>query len=148
MQRLRRKLQRQRMPRAVDVRPAGLDRRRDHLRNVHRLDRELDLAARDARNVEQIVDELCLHTGIPIDCFESLIQNLLIALCFAKDAGPAKQRRQWCSQFMRKRCQKFVLNTVGCFGFGTRSFGAQQQMPARLFGTLQLTDIFREFLNV
>ena len=41
----------------VDERTAGLDRRGDDLGRVDRLDLELDLAPRDARDVEQIVDQ-------------------------------------------------------------------------------------------
>ena len=52
------------------------------------------------------------------------------------------------AQLMRERCEKLVFDSVRRFGFSTRAFGTQQQLTARFFGALQLSDVLRKLLDV
>src|ERR1043165_9713516 len=67
-----------------------IDRRTRDRSYIQRPHFEIELAGNDARRVEQIVDQLRLHTRVAIDCVETLRQNFLITFAFTQHAGPAE----------------------------------------------------------
>src|SRR5687767_4910517 len=89
-----------------------------------------------------------MHSRVAIDRFKSLHQYFFFSSRFAQDAGPAEQRSEWRTQFVRERCEKLVLDSICGLGFGTRAFSSQQQLFASFFRTLQFADIFRKLLDV
>ncbi len=97
----------------VDERPARLHGAGDDTSHVHAFHLQMDLAARDARQIEQIVhqpDEL-MHLAI-----DHLVKRLcvrLVGTAQAEQLDSIADRRQGIAQFVGEHGEKFVFVAVG-----------------------------------
>ncbi len=96
----------------VDVRPARLHRRGDRPAHVDVLDLQLDLAARDARHVEQIVDQAHELLQLPPDHFARPRQALRIRALRLQHVDRVADRRERIAQLVREHRQELVLALV------------------------------------
>ena len=69
-----------------------LDRRLDDGRQIHLVDVEAQFARDDPRDVEQIVDELCLHPGVALDGGETVGKMGVDGPRSSQDHRPADDR--------------------------------------------------------
>ena len=105
----------------------------DDVGEVEPLDVEAELAGDDAGDVEQVLDDLGLGPGIPLDGGEALLDVVGIDLAGAEDLGPAEDGVERGAQLVGERGQEFVLHAVGRFGLGPgRLGGGEQPLPLRL----------------
>ena len=82
----------------------------------------------NSRDIQDIFDELGLGRGVALNGFQTAGRRLRIARLIAQDAGPAENRTQRRTQFVRNRCQKLVLGSIGCFSIASRFLlGCQQR---------------------
>ena len=96
---------------------AGLDRLMDDGGKVEMLFPELDLPARDARDLKQIVDEANEMIHLPLHHRQQRTRpfpSLRVAdVGFLQDVNSIADGRERIAQLMGERRQKFVLATVG-----------------------------------
>jgi hypothetical protein len=85
----------------VGDRPHGLGGRGHHGPHVERRHVELELAGDDARDVEQLVDELPLQPRVALDHVERLLALAGADPAGAQHAGPPEDRRQRRAQLVR-----------------------------------------------
>ncbi len=77
----------------------------------------------DPRNIQEIVDQLCLQTRIPLDALDRA-QDLLFRQRFAaQKRGPAEDRVERRAQLVAQHRQELVLHPVGGFRRRARAFG-------------------------
>ena len=81
-------------------------------------DIESHLAGHDARDVEQIVDELPLGVGVAVDDFQRSLGRRGVEDPIAQHPGPAEHRVQRRPQFVGQRGEELVLERVGRLGLG------------------------------
>jgi len=104
---------RQRLATERDQRHGGLDRVADGAGQVQGLGPHLHLARRDARYVQQVVDQtdhlrhLALHDLARLRGSGQVIAGEL------QDPEPRADRCQWIAQFVRQRREEVVLAAVG-----------------------------------
>ena len=91
---------------------ARFDRRGDHARDVDRLDLELDLAAGDARYIEQIVDETHQLAKLAADhaCCPRELAGILLAV--AQDVNRIADRRKRIAKLVREHGKELVLSAI------------------------------------
>ena len=97
----------------------GARRRPDRLRSPTRRRRparrrrlEMELAADDARDVEEVFDEPRLRAGVAIDAFERPRVCSGAGRAVSEDLQPAEDRVQRRAQFVRQRREEFVLQAA------------------------------------
>ena len=79
-------------PLGLERRPHRVERRFQHPREIDRADVEPHLAADDAGDVEQVVDQLQLHVGIAHDRVERARRRRRVDLAHLEHARPAVDR--------------------------------------------------------
>ena len=84
------------------------DGRQIHLANV-----EQQLAAGDARDVEQVLDQPRLRVRIAIDALERVLDFLGGQLAAAQQVDPADDRVERRAQLVRQRGEELVLQAIG-----------------------------------
>ena len=109
-----RHVDRQRVGALLEQRAGHLDRLRDHLGELDELGLQLDLAARDARDVEQVVDQ-------PRQVVDLALDDGALALRARLAAQPhqlqrRQDRRQRVAQLVAEHRQELVLRAVGALG--------------------------------
>src|SRR4029453_12225260 len=77
------------------------------------------LACDDARDIEQVVDELCLRPGAALDRFQRTRTLPFTERLHAKHARPREDRREWRAQLMGDHREEGILGAIG--GFGERA---------------------------
>ena len=111
-----------------------LDRPADQLVEVHPLLFKPDLAARDPRDVEEIVDQTGQVRNLALDHRFSTLHLLAIAANMLKDVQAVLDGRQRVAQLVGEHRQKLILARVrvaqfalaflqGMFGFATLALG-------------------------
>ena len=96
----------------VDQRPARLDGARDHLTERDALQPELDLAAGDARDLQQVVDQPDHVVDLPVHDLERRLERSL-GLRQRQRLQRVANRRERIAQLVRQRGQELVLAPVG-----------------------------------
>src|SRR4029079_12451966 len=91
---------------AVGERPASLRRFAQHLVQDHRPAFELELAAREAPDVHQIVDEAAENAQLAIEDLERRVEMLTSAA--AKQGDPVGERSERVSQLVRGRREQAI----------------------------------------
>ncbi len=128
--RLRRQIDRQRMARRIDDRLRDLDRTLDDGRELQRLAPQMELAARHARDVEQVVEQVRHLRDLPIDDVAAP-DHLRVALGgAAQHLDRIADRRERVAQLVRERRDEVVLLAIG--------------LAQRLLGVLALGDVHRD----
>ena len=115
-------------------RPHGVHGGLDDLLEVDRADVEPHLARDDARDVEQVVDQLDLGVGIALDGLQGPGQlRLAPDLSGAHHARPAVHRVQRRAQLVREHGEELLLRAVGRLGGGARlALPVEQLLAVRL----------------
>ena len=113
LERARRQRHHQLLAARVDQRPRGLDRARDHRGEVDRLALQRDLAARDARDVEQVVDQPRQLVDLALDDVARARALLVGQLLEPHQLHRVADRRQRVAQLVRQHGQELVLAAVG-----------------------------------
>ena len=90
----------------------------DHGGERRRLQGQPELAGDDARDVEQVVDQLGLRRHVALDHLESTVGPIGVESPGAQEPRPAHDRRERRPELVRERRQKLVLHPVGFAGFG------------------------------
>ena len=90
----------------------------DHGGERRRLQGQPELAGDDARDVEQVVDQLGLRRHVALDHLESAVGPIGVESPGAQEPRPAHDRRERRPELVRERRQKLVLHPVGFPGFG------------------------------
>ena len=111
-QRLRRQHDRQLMFKSVDEGTTRLDRRADDHSDIDRSDLELDLSPRDARDVEQIIDQADQLAELAADDFSGPCKLDWILRAQVKDVNGVADRRQRVAQLMREHRQELVFAAI------------------------------------
>ena len=97
--------------------PAGaLPARRDAARDFRQVDRrplEMDLAAGDAADLEEIVYQPCHMRRLAGDQRLRIIDHLRLVAPDAQELGRCRQRGERVSQLVAEHRQEFVLRPVG-----------------------------------
>ncbi len=101
---------------------------------------ELDLAPRDPRDVEQIVDEPGHVRGLPPD--DLLLARSVTAQPHQLERG--QDRRQGIAQLVPEERQEVVLGAIGGLGFGPGLSLVGQQALALLVGPALVRDVARD----
>ena len=96
----------------LDERADGLDGTADDRREVERLLAELDLAPRDAGDVQQVVDQPGQVPDLPLDDLLGPFE-LLLRLQLAEELDGVADRRQRVPQLVGEHRQELVLAAVG-----------------------------------
>ena len=98
----------ERIEHLVDADALGVGRRHDggeggldDLGELQPLDVEAEVAGDDAGDVEQVLDELGLDLGVPLDGREPFLQVLGVDLAGAEDLGPAEDGVERRAQLVR-----------------------------------------------
>ena len=106
----------------------ALDRFAQHGDDRNRLRIEPDLAGRDARHVEQILDQLILRDGVPLDDVDRARPLLRRDRVGLQHPGVAEDDVERRAQLVRQRGEELVLQLVGglrrALGFAQRHLGA------------------------
>ena len=100
---------------------AGMDRRQrrvDDLGEAHLLDVEAEGSRDDPREVEQVLDELGLDLGIPVDRVEALLDVLVVELAGTEQSRPADDGVERGPQLVREGREELVLHPAGHLGLG------------------------------
>ena len=97
----------------VDQRPRGLHRRADHGLEIDVILLELELAARDARDVEQVVEQQRHVLHLALDDLAAPLALALVGGVRIEDAHGVADRRQRIAQLVRQRRQELVLAAIG-----------------------------------
>ena len=118
---LRGKIHREIVPALDDQRAARLQRPRDERGDFHRIAPQVDRAAGDASDVEQIVDQPCQVQRLPFDDVVRPRDLCIVDLTIAHDLHGVVDRRERIAQLVREDRDEFVLVTVR---LGQRGFDA------------------------
>ena len=91
-----------------------------HGRELDRSPRQLQLAERDARDVEEIFDQRGLRLGVALDHFERVRAGRVVERPRPQQRDPADDRVQRRAQLVRERAEEIVLDAIGRVGFVAR----------------------------
>ena len=127
-----RQLHRQCVLALLDVRARLFHGRHRDLVQVEDLVLQFDQAARDARDVQQVVDQLRHVAHLARDDVAGLQAQPLVHFGQAQELGRARDRRQRIAQFVRQHREELVLHLVVALGLGARGALAGQQLFAFL----------------
>ena len=94
----------------------GVDAAVRHRREIDRLQLETDVAGHAARHVQDVVDELRLRLGVPLDRLDRPPRLLRLELTRGEDARPSKDGAERRAQLVRDRREEFVLQPVQLIG--------------------------------
>ena len=112
-------------------RPHGVEGRLDDGREIHLADVEAHLARDDARDVEQVVDQLDLGVGIALDDLERAgRRGLALDLSGTQHARPAVDRIQRRTELVRQDRQKLIFRAVRRLGGRPRVLLLEQERLA------------------
>src|SRR5262249_44050838 len=100
----------------VGRRSHHLDRRLDHRGEVDGADLEPELAGHDARDVEEIVDELRLRLRVALDRLERAPRLLLVESPATQHARPREDRRERGAELVRDHRDEGILGAVRLLG--------------------------------
>ena len=112
LQRLRRRIDRHRLPPCGDHRPRGLERALDDILCDQALPLQLDLVAGDARDVQQVVDEAREMRGLPLQDAAHLPDGRRLVGARAKNRRDVEDRRERIAQLVRQHREELVLAPV------------------------------------
>ena len=118
----------QRDPLGVRARPHQLDRRLNDRDEIDRRRRDLELAAGDARRIDQLVHHVGHALGGPIDTFDGRGDPLGRLRAAAQKRSRQHDRIERCAQLVRGHRKKSVLRIARLFG----GFLRQPQLRPRL----------------
>src|SRR5688572_20549816 len=90
----------------------------DDAPHVETAELEGDLAAHDAGNVEQVLDEPALRARVAIDRLYRALASGIVELAGTQQRDPPEDRVQRRAQLVRHRRQEFVLQPRQFLGFG------------------------------
>ena len=102
-------------------RPTRFDGGGDDLVRVEGLDFELDLAARDARYIKQIVDQPHELSKLAPDNLPCPFALSRIIVAYSKDFNRVANRRKRITQLVRKHGQKLVFAAIFFLNLGVKS---------------------------
>ena len=112
----------------------GVDRALDGIGEHRLVQRELELACRDARYVEQIVDHLLLSDGGAIDHLHAIVAILGRKLFVGEHARPQTNGVERRAQLVTDHCDEFVFCTIGVFSARRRAFRSGNRRLEPIFG--------------
>ena len=98
----------------------GRQRRVDDVGEAHLLDVEPEGPRNDPGDVEQVLDELRLNLGVPVDRVQPLLDVVLVELARSEESGPSDDGVEGSSQLVREGRQELILHPAGRLGFGAR----------------------------
>jgi hypothetical protein len=147
-------VERGRRPRQVDVEPvpALVDQRPRHLHGhlddrveLHRLRADLELATRDARHVEQVVEQRAHVAHLALDHATCPVDLGRAGLRRPEQGGGVADRRERVAQLVRERGDEAVLLAVGLaqrfLGFAPRRHVHRQALqPHQRAAVVELAD--------
>src|SRR6185436_14333212 len=93
----------------------GVERRFHDRSEVDGTDVQPQLAGHDARDVEDVRDELALGAGVAVDRLDRARRGRLVQLARAQHVGPAHHRVQGRAQLLGEGGQELILGPAGCF---------------------------------
>src|SRR4051812_39034002 len=99
--------------RSLYVRAAGLEREVDHRAEAHQLAADRELAARDARDVEEIVDEPRHLVDLAVDHRARPFELRREAALLGEQRDRVADRRERVAQLVRQHGEELVLAPVG-----------------------------------
>ena len=108
-----RQLQHQPVMAGFDPRPAGFDRALDHRPQRDPLFLQPDLAAADARDVQQVVDQPDHVHQLTLDDGARPLRRRAVAGVLLENLQAGADRRQRVAQLVRQGGEEFVLGTAG-----------------------------------
>ena len=111
-----------RVPALDDQRVGHVDGAIDRVADLEAAPFELDLAARQARHVEQIVDQPHHVRDLPLEDLPFSREGLRVAGLHQFQRG--QRRRQRIPQLVAEDGQELILRPAGLFGLGARGIGA------------------------
>ena len=127
------------------ARASGVQRRQHDLDEVHRAPLDRQLAAHDARSVEEIVDEARLVVDVALDGFRrALDQRLLEWTGRREQMAPAAQRVERRAQLVRHDGEELVLGAVRALGLGAQPLLGHHQLFQVALRLLALGDVRRD----
>src|SRR5207237_8616135 len=94
------------------------------------------LAPNDARDVEQILDQLLLRLGAALDNFQPAGGGGGVKLPLAQHPGPSEHRGQRRAQLVRDRGEELVLETISRLRLLARRLFAGYKLSAFVRGLL------------
>ena len=118
-----------------------VDGRLDDVLDVDGRDVEPQLAADDARHVEQVLHQPELRRRVPLDDLERVIAGFHFGLR-AQDPRPAQHGVQRRPDLVRQRRQKFVLQLGGVLGDGPGPLGDENLTAQLALADDPLADVF------
>src|SRR5437773_4382237 len=92
-----------------------------------RLEIEIEIAGNDPRDIENIVNDLCLSLRITLDSFKGPSFLPSVKTLRVQHARPTKNRSQRRPQLVRHGGEKLIFQAIGFFCFGARLSLASQQ---------------------
>ena len=120
------------------------DRGIDDVDDVDALQVEIELAADDARGIEQIIDEPGLMVDVALDRLGRAPDQCRIVLARTRqDLAPALQRIERRTQLVRDDGEKLVLRAIGPLGFAAQAVLGHQQAFELLLRFFELGDVPR-----
>ena len=111
--------------------PHGIDGGRRHRRRLDRACRDPQLAGDDARDVEQVLDELGERGRAALDRLQRPLLALLVEAPAAQPPDPAHERVERRAQLVREGGQELVLGASGRLGVGARGLLLAHEVFAR-----------------
>jgi hypothetical protein len=125
-------------PLRVGRRARRVDGGADDGGEVHGRVVDADLARDDARDVEDVLDELSLRLRVPVDDLEPLGEPPGVGLASAEQPRPAEDGLEGRSELVRDRGQELVFQAVQPLGVAARLLLPREQHGALLLGLLPL----------
>jgi hypothetical protein len=110
-QRAVRELEREALPAMIEERHRGLDRARDHVAEVERVAPQLDRAARDPRDVRQIVEQAAELPRLAIEHVDRA-RRLRPADAETEELDGVPDRRQGVAELVREHGEELVLGAL------------------------------------
>jgi len=117
----------------LDRKPHRIDGGIDHLHEIDRLHVELHFPRDDAAHVEQVRDDLRLHSCVALDGLDAAEMVFAVRLQALEESRPAEDRVERRAQLVRDRREEFILEPAHALGFFARG-----SLRAQHFFTLGL----------
>jgi hypothetical protein len=98
---------------ALDRGAARLDRRGDHVRELDASAAQLETPVRDARDIEQVLEQARHVADLPLDDLRAPAQLAVLQVARQEHLHAAPDRRERVAQLVRQHRQELVLAPVG-----------------------------------
>ena len=106
----------------------GVQRGLDDGGRLHRAHVQAQLAGDDARDVQQVLDELALRACVALDGLQRARRGGLVEPAAAQRDRPAEHGIERRAQLVGERGEELVLDPVGGLGLGARPLLARQEL--------------------